>query len=181
MTRIFRYILAVDVGMAPCVEGGLITLATCKPRIRASAKAGDWVLGFAPAPLPRGLLAWAGRVADTLPIGEYERRYRRRRDAVYREQRDGTFRRLRPDYHPEPDAIRKDLAAGALIFEPAASWYFGRVLRELPAELMHLAPTGRGHRVNGSRPDDAALLEHWLRLQTSEAQPASRSVRSGCC
>lgn len=139
------------------------------------------MLGFAPAPLPRGLLAWAGRVAETLSVGEYERRHRGRRDAVYREEGDGTFRRLRPDYHPEPDAIRKDLAAGMLVFDPAASWYFGRVLRELPPELMHLAASGRGHRVNGSEPGDAAMLERWLRSQTSESQSTPRSARNGRC
>lgn len=181
MTRIFRYILATDAGMAPCAQDSLVTLATCKPQIRASAAVGDWVLGFAPAPLPLGLLAWAGRVTETLTIGEYERRYRGRRDAVYREESDGTFRRLRPDYHPEPDAIRKDLAAVVLVFDPAASWYFGRVLRELPPELMHLAAAGRGHRVNGSKSDDAAALERWLSSQSSEAQPAPNSARKGRC
>jgi hypothetical protein len=181
MTRIFRYILATDAGMAPCAQDGLVTLATCKPQIRASAVVGDWVLGFAPAPLPRGLVAWAGRVAETLPIGEYERRFRGRRDAVYREKSDGTFRRLRPDYHPEPDAIRKDLAAGVLVFDPAASWYLGRVLRELPPGLMHLAAGGRGHRVNGREPGDTAALERWLRSQSSDAQPAPSSARKGRC
>jgi hypothetical protein len=64
MTRILRYILETDNGMAPCIDGGLVTLATCKPIIRRSARPGDWVLGFYPSPFERGMLAWAGRVDD---------------------------------------------------------------------------------------------------------------------
>ena len=46
MTRIYRYILTHNTGMAPCPENGMITLGTCKPVIRRVARAGDWVLGF---------------------------------------------------------------------------------------------------------------------------------------
>lgn len=76
MTRIYRYILVDDVGMAPCPAGDLITLGTCKPAIRRGASKGDWVLGFRPGSLERGMLLWGGRVADVLEHGEYERRYR---------------------------------------------------------------------------------------------------------
>jgi hypothetical protein len=41
MIRIFRYILKNDSGMAPCIDNGLVSLATCKPKIRASAQHGD--------------------------------------------------------------------------------------------------------------------------------------------
>jgi hypothetical protein len=62
MTRILRYILQHDTGMAPCVDNGLVSLATCKPKIRAGARSGEWVIGFRPSPAPRGLMVWAGRV-----------------------------------------------------------------------------------------------------------------------
>src|SRR5215211_5875150 len=107
MTRLFRYILKHDAGMAPCIDDGLISLAVCKPRIRASAKVGDWIAGFCPVSSnrsrnrPRGRLAWIGCVAETLGVGEYERNYPRRSDAIYRELEDGSFYRKRPDYHDD--------------------------------------------------------------------------------
>jgi len=43
--RLFSYILARDYGFAPNPFYGCCTLATCKPRIRAAAMVGDWVVG----------------------------------------------------------------------------------------------------------------------------------------
>jgi hypothetical protein len=162
MMRIYRYILQTDTGMAPCIDGGRLTLATCKPRIRSSAKPGDWVLGFYPRPFERGLLAWAGRIARKAEIGDYEREFRGRPDAVYRQKADGSFKRLRLDYHPGANEIGKDLSAPALIFDERAAWYFGDEPGSLPDHLLHLAAGGQGHRVNGVRDGDPAMLLAWL-------------------
>ena len=167
MTRILRYILQHDTGMAPCIDNGMVSLATCKPRIRASAKPGEWVVGFRPSPAPRGLVVWAGQVAASIEVGEYERLHScqqrmGRADAIYRRLIGGGFERLRPDYHPGPDEFRKDTTAPVLLFDPEATWYFGREPHMLPDNLMHLAAGGRGHRVNGTQVDDPAALKLWL-------------------
>lgn len=162
MTRILRYILQHDSGMAPCIDGGLVSLATCKPKIRASAKRGEWVIGFRPSPAPRGLVVWAGRVACSVAVGEYECQHRGRKDAVYLLKPDGQYKRLNPYYHQTPDQFRKDTTAPVLIFNKLATWYFGREPHMMPDHLMHLAAGGRGHRVNGVNEGDAAALESWL-------------------
>jgi hypothetical protein len=163
MSRIFRYILATDNGMAPCSDKGWVSLATCKPQIRRSAKPGEWVVGFYPSPAPRGLVAWAGRVARRVEIADYESEFRGRSDAVYRMMPDGNFKRLRPDYHPGPDQFRKDTSAPVLVFDKATTWYFGDRPQMLPDSLMNLAPRGIGHRVNGTADGDVANLLAWLR------------------
>ena len=162
MTKIYRYILATDNGMAPCVYKGLVTLATCKPKIRRKANVGDWVAGFYPRPHPRGLIAYAGKVRQILEIGEYERVHRGRPDAVYREKSDGSFTRLRPEYHPEQKQINKDLSGPVLIFEKKSLWYFGDKPKDLPIELLHLQARGQGHRVNGASEGDILDFEKWL-------------------
>jgi hypothetical protein len=178
VTRIIRYILQHDTGMAPCVDDGLVSLATCKPQIRTGAKRGEWVIGFRPGRASRGLVVWAGRVADIVGVGEYERQHRGRSDAVYRTKPDGGFKRLRPDYHPGEDEFRKDTSAPVLVFDRDATWYFGRQAQMLPEHLMHLAAGGRGHRVSGVDQEDAAALEAWL---ASIAQPGVYGVpRDGC-
>ncbi len=168
MTRILRYILQHDSGMAPCIDAGLVSLATCKPKIRSSAKLGEWVMGFYPRPHPRGLVTWAGRVDHKVDVGDYERQYRGRSDAVYRAKRDGGYKRLRTDYHFQPDEFRKDTSAPVLIFDAKATWYFGRNPQMLPDHLLHLAAGGRGHRVRDVKEEDAIALEEWLE---SIAQP----------
>jgi len=167
MTRILRYILQHDTGMAPCIDHGLVSLATCKPKIRASAKPGEWVVGFRPGLAHRGLAVWAGQVAECINVGEYERLHSCKRrggraDAVYRELPSGGFKRLRPQYHPGPDEFLKDTTAPVLIFDPKATWYFGSEPQMLPEHLLHIAAGGRGHRVNGTLEGDAVALQTWL-------------------
>ena len=70
MTRIFRYILTHDTGMAPCPSDGLTT-ATFKPVVRRVTRPGDWVFGLRSGSLERGLMLWAGRVANTPSHGSY--------------------------------------------------------------------------------------------------------------
>ncbi len=43
--KLFSYVVARDHGFAPNPFYGWCTLATCKPRIRAAAAVGDWVIG----------------------------------------------------------------------------------------------------------------------------------------
>lgn len=160
--HIYRYVITVDTGMAPAVDQGMISLATCKPVLRKSAAPGDWVMGCHAAPAPAGLIAWAGKVARKLSVGDYEREFRGRADAVYRELPDGSFEALKPSYHTEPKQREKDLSGPVLVFDAVSSWYFGEEPRQLPDTLMHLAPRGQGHRVNGAAPEDSDALSRWL-------------------
>lgn len=161
--QFFRYILASDVGMAPCGDDGLLALATCKPVVRRVARPGDWVAGFLPRPHDRGLLAYAGRVQKVLAVGKYENLFRGRSDAIYRERRDRSFQRLKPEYHDGPGDFARDLSADVLVFDMEATWYFGDRPQVLPKALIHLAAAGRGHRVNGATYADITALERWLR------------------
>ena len=170
MTRIFRYIHVHDAGMAPCYDDGMITLATCKPEIRKSAVPGDWVIGFMPRPHDRGLATWAGKIASSLPHGEYQRQHRARCDAVYRERPDGTTERLRPEYHPTVEEMDRDLSGPVLVFDPEVSIRLGAQPELVPQELLHLAAAGRGHRVNDALPADEAKLEGWVRHLISTAR-----------
>jgi hypothetical protein len=43
--RLHSYVVARDYGFAPNPFYGICTLATCKPRLRSVAQAGDWVVG----------------------------------------------------------------------------------------------------------------------------------------
>ncbi len=162
MTRIFRYILVADHGIAPCPADGLITLATCKPTIRRTAAVGDWVLGFRPGSLHRGLLLWGGQVQKIMSHGEYERAHRGRPDALYAERPDGDFDRIDPSYHPTEAEMVRDLSGPVLIFDPTLSVHLSGQPIQLPNDLLHLAAAGRGHLVNGVQKDDVLRLATWL-------------------
>ncbi|MEZ9294639.1 hypothetical protein BCV09_08835 [Vibrio cyclitrophicus] len=50
-SNLYAYAITRDFGFAPNPFHGSCTLATCKPRVRKSAKVGDWVLGIGGAKL----------------------------------------------------------------------------------------------------------------------------------
>jgi hypothetical protein len=72
--RLFSYIVRYDSGFAPNPFYGWCTLATCKPKIRASAKTGDWVLGTGSNDRKvqlGGHLVYAMRVTEAMTFGAY--------------------------------------------------------------------------------------------------------------
>ena len=181
--RIYRYVLTSDTGMAPSIDKGLVTLATCKPVIRRCAQPGDWVIGFLASPAPPGMVAWAGKVSRSVAVGDYEREFRGRSDAVYRQAPDGSFQRLRTDYHTEPGQMETDISGPALLFDSVSTWYFGDRPQMLPESLLHLAARGQGHRVNGVAPDDAECLLAWLTSRDDpgiHGQPPDRDHDPRC-
>ena len=139
MSRAYRYILTHDSGMAPCPDRGQISLATCKPVIRRVARPGDWVLGFRPGSLERGLMLWAGKVAEKMSHGEYQQRHSNRSDAVYRMGKDGDYERLDPAYHPSQSEMDRDVREPVLLFDRTVSVYLTGQPAPLPAGLAHLA------------------------------------------
>ncbi len=72
MTRLYSYILTHDTGFAPNPFHGFCTLATCKPKIRKTAKVGDWVIGTGSKSRNRnGYILYAMRVTETMSFDEY--------------------------------------------------------------------------------------------------------------
>ena len=166
MPRIWRYVLAADNGMAPCPQAGMLSLTCCKPMIRRGANPGDWVVSFLPKGQGRGLVAWAGRVASTMPLGDYQAQHPSRHDALYRRVGLHNGREmlepLRDDYHPDHRSRSTDMSGrNALIFDPY--WYWGREVVSAPEWLADLAHYHVGQSTKGSSAQRLADLEAWLR------------------
>jgi len=71
---LYSYVVAYDSGFAPNPFFGFCTLATCKPKIRNTAKIGDWVLGSGSADKNKkqgGRLVYAMRVSEVLTFDQY--------------------------------------------------------------------------------------------------------------
>ena len=86
--------MVCDNGGAPCVQGGLLSLAICKPKIRNCAEKGNLVLGFVGKTMarkgdnpPNSALIYAARVTEIVPGKRYydgSTIYSKRRDSIYR-------------------------------------------------------------------------------------------------
>lgn len=69
---LYIYVVDRDFGFAPNPFHGFCTLATCVPRIRASAKIGDWVMGVGGSRLKAtGKSIYLMMVSEILTFNEY--------------------------------------------------------------------------------------------------------------
>ncbi|MDM8000196.1 MAG: hypothetical protein QUS33_09405 [Dehalococcoidia bacterium] len=64
--KLYSYIVARDFGFAPNPFYGFCTLATCKPKIRAGASVGDWIIGTG----AKSKYNFAGRLIYAMRVGE---------------------------------------------------------------------------------------------------------------
>lgn len=84
--RLYSYVVAQDYGFAPNPFHGVCTLATCKPRIRESAKVGDCIVGIGAAQRKRsGHLVFFMRVAEITDFDHYwsDSRFQAKRPYLY--------------------------------------------------------------------------------------------------
>jgi hypothetical protein len=156
--KIYFYKLTADTGGAPCVEGGLLSLAICKPMIRKGAKCGDLIIGFAADKLHRdNALIYVARVTDKLCDGRYYKaaRYARRGDCIYRAKGDRYEWKARARHHG-PEHIKHDLGSPlkgyprANVLLSTEFRYFGDKATNnfrFPELQQALRELGRGHRV----------------------------------
>lgn len=162
--RLFVYKLVYDGGAAPCVKEHLLTLAICKPRIRASAEVGDFVFGVAANSLsPDNRLIYIARVTEIEDNYYDDSSYRERPDCIYIRDADGRFS-IRPDARFHEDGARLANDLGAFPIYPRArvlisdDYRYFSSSRSPPAVGLDRYPAVRalvrrlnqGHRVNHS-------------------------------
>ncbi len=140
MDRICYYIHTVDTGRAPSVDGGLLTLAICKPEIRRTADVGAWIIGFAPRALGWKLsyLAKADNIYETRSFGGFSLR-----DHLVHDEGN-----IAADVGTSEDGWQN-----AWVLVSKRFWYFGSNAvdlswTEFPELFAKLQRLTQGHRVN---------------------------------
>jgi hypothetical protein len=181
----YFYKLTRDDGGAPCVRNGILSLAICKPFIRASAKKSDMIFGFAANSLSAdNRLIYIARVTRKLCNGEYYKtyRYQNRDDCIYEAVKDGFARRTSAKFHNGPENLVHDIGqapryerANVLLSDDFR--YFGDhgsadyklEFRSIKHAVEQLA---RGHRVHLS----GVLREEFERLAADQWKQVPRKV-----
>ncbi len=189
LMRLFSYIVARDYGFAPNPFHGLCTLATCKPKIRASAELGDWIVGTG-AKTKYGLagrLLYAMKIDEVLTFDEYwaDPRFLLKRpvlngslkqvygDNIY--HRDNGKWRQENSHHSFAGGrrnlrnIARDTSVDRLVVGRRFV-HFGRAAPLFPPRFRPFKSTGediccpgQGHRVLSSR--ICASFEKWMEKQ----------------
>lgn len=166
--QIFSYIITRDFGFAPNPFPPYCTLATCKPRIRQTAREGDWVIGLASGARKSDLkshVIYIMRVEEKLTFNEYWKDTRfiykspvmngskrqKYGDRVYHSIEDGVY--IQEDsHHSLPGGIQneknynRDLSS-KFVLVSKEYWYFGKNAPLLPCHLDSVASVGRNHIV----------------------------------
>ena len=150
MSITMGYKMTHDSGFAPNPFHGVLTLATCKPRIRACRKPGDWVAGFASQSLvdsaasrgvtiPRDGLVYLMQIGEVLPLNDYfeDSRFGRKQppretndaialcgDNIYYLDHRGRYEQLENRHHTRAELVHDTSGVNALIGR--RFYYFGR-------------------------------------------------------
>ncbi|MEK6782270.1 MAG: hypothetical protein AABY93_11215 [Bacteroidota bacterium] len=167
-----------DNGSAPNPFWGTCTLTICKPKIRRTAKVGDWIIGTGSKNSKlkdgntydlSGSLVYAMKVSDKKTIKEYDKYcqsdlpnklpkwfnkdWRRKLgDCIY-DYSKGEEPTIRMAVHRERNRI-KDLS-GLKALLSNHFYYFGEEPRPIPPSLKRMVIKGQGHLVF----DDPKLIE----------------------
>ena len=182
---IFSYVVLHDFGFAPNPFGGVCTLATCKPQIRRTARAGDWIVGTGSAQKSLGgRLVYAMHVSESLTFNDYwiDPRFAAkvpRTDGalkhvyggnIYHQDQSGNWlqadsRHSLADGSANPGHVKTDTSTDSVLIGAEFS-YFGADGPPIPAELrsgyaVDLVLSGRGHRCR--LPEDlVTATQAWL-------------------
>ncbi|UGY16755.1 hypothetical protein HAP48_0004190 [Bradyrhizobium septentrionale] len=182
MARVYFYVVARDFGFAPNPFHGMCTLATCKPTIRRTVRAGDWVVGMGGTKLNAvGRCIYAMQVTDALTFEKYWEglEFRAKRpvrngsrktivgDNIYHrspsskkwQQEDSHH--SKPDGSPDPHNIQHDTQTNRVLIS-SHFYYFGRTAPLVPEEILGDLGfrNGIGHRVFSTQ--NAQPFLSWL-------------------
>jgi hypothetical protein len=174
MSRLFSYVVKHDTGFAPNPYACVLTLATCKPRVRSTAKVGDWLLGTGSVNhVGFGRVVYAAKISEVLSIDEYgpdprfaakipsagEESWRRHGDNIYFRDSSANWRQRRNIHHASQH-VGHDLG-GKKVLVCEEFWYFGEDAPLLPSKFLTLCKKGPGHKCESSARVIAELVD-WL-------------------
>ncbi len=103
---IFIYKLTADNGGAPCVINDLLSLSICKPRIRKSAKKGDWIIGMGGKSVKdlKGRLIYMAKITSIVDGNKYySDKYKERPDCIYKKNGRVYIWKKGSSYHSQED------------------------------------------------------------------------------
>ncbi|MCI0558416.1 MAG: hypothetical protein MN733_07965 [Nitrososphaera sp.] len=168
--KLYSYCLRYDDGAAPNPFWGICTLVICKPKIRGTAKVGDWVVGLGSTNSPIGDISdhvvYAMKVTKKVTMQEYDRLcqeqypkkipnwrskdYRRRvGDCIY-DYTSGSPPKIRWSVHDERNR-RRDLS-GRYALLSTYFYYFGNKPVQLDESLQFIIHSTQGHKSAANQP-----------------------------
>jgi len=190
--KLYSYVVRHDTGFAPNPFWGYCTLATCKPGIRQSAQAGDWVVGTGSVrTVGSGMLVYAIQVAEVLPLECYfsDSRFEAKKpivggtprqccgDNMYFKDDRGEWKWIPSAYHRKQAEKERDIK-GRNVLIARHFYYFGGHAVEVPSEYSDLIVV-RGYKYKHN-PDAVRSFLGWLETSFKPGIHGSPYDNPGC-
>lgn len=192
--KIYSYVITHDTGFAPNPFHGVLTLATCKPKIRKKAKIGDILLGTGSASsVGNKTVVYAAIISDVLSIEDYfiDKRFQSKKptlknewfykhgDNIYQKKGDKWLQK-RNMHHFKSDIVRDVSGENVLVCKHF--WYFGKKALRLPNKFHPIVKKGPGHKITCDK-DTILQLMDWLKLNSMgiKSLPFTEDKHCGSC
>jgi hypothetical protein len=161
--NVYSYVVSHDTGFAPNPFHGYCTLACCKPVIRRTASAEDWIIVLSPKKFGRNIV-YVMRVTEKLSFFEYwkDKRFREKRanmkskdniqlvgDNIYKPTHRNKYQQM-PSMHSKSSGSenhknkKHDLNGVSVLISNDFS-YFGGNTKKLPKRFSDII-VARGHK-----------------------------------
>ena len=183
--KLIVYKVKNDSGFAPNPYFGVLTLATCKPKIRSSSNVqiGDWIAGWTAAsskkfPTPAGeeKLVYLARISNIIPIEQYWYDFPQKRpdisknnnaqeyygDNIYEPDPFGTygFKRVDSNFHSDEENKKHDLSGKNVIICKEFYYFSAEKALEIPYDIRNgFNNVQRGHRVFEDKDDIESFIK----------------------
>lgn len=159
--KVSSYVVTHDYGFAPNPYGGVLTLATCKPKIRRFAAPNSWVIGTGSTKgIGTDRLIFAGFISDVITIEQYSTDedykikiptrdgevWQTRGDNIYYKNHCGQWQQRENPFHGKNE-IEHDLS-GENVVVCKRFWYFGRSAPSIPDKFRSVIKSGPNHKAN---------------------------------
>lgn len=195
--RLFSYKMAVDTGFAPNPFFGVLTLATCKPKIRLCKQVNDWIAGFTSKALcghkvGKERLIYLMQITDKIKISEYfnhphyklkipdhsnEETVYRAGDNIYYKTDGANFEQIKNWNHDEGN---KDAdTSGIYVLISNKFYYFGGKPLQVPDCVRPKIPKGQSAHGALSDNQTASAFIEWVKQKGEGVHNAPHTWKSG--
>tara|TARA_B100000795_G_C22660896_1_gene384041 strand:- start:113 stop:661 length:549 start_codon:yes stop_codon:yes gene_type:complete len=131
--KLYSYILACDVGSAPCVERGCLSIAICKQVMRKNARVGDTIVGISGYKLGKEKkILFIATITKMVTMEEYGKSTRS--DSIYTSDL-----KLKPNPFHDCSNYERDLKGKNVILSKDFI-YFGKNNIPVPNNLQGIVP-----------------------------------------
>jgi hypothetical protein len=149
--KLYSYILACDVGGAPCAEDGCLTIAICKQVMRRNAKVGDTIVGISGYKLgKKKKIIFIATITKMVTMEEYGDSPRS--DSIYTSDL-----KLKPNPFHDCTNYKRDVSGKNVIISTDFI-YFGKKNIVVPKNLQGIIP-GRGYQTDKNIPFKQTLMD----------------------